>query len=60
MNNAVMEKVIELNDEPFTKKEGSMRLLFDREEAPSVAAPRQFQLFERARAKGPGAVFPLP
>lgn len=53
MNNAVMEKVIELNDEPFTKKEGSRRLLFDSEERMHLLPlpPRQFQLFERARAK---------
>ena len=53
MNNAVMEKVIELNDEPFTKKEGSRRMLFDNEERMHLLPlpPRQFQLFERARAK---------
>ena len=53
MNNAVMEKVIELNDEPFTKKEGSRRLLFSSEERMHLLPlpPRQFQLFERARAK---------
>ena len=32
INNAVREMVLELNDEPFTKKEGSRRLLFDNEE----------------------------
>ena len=53
MNNAVMEKVIELNDEPFTKKEGSRRLLFDSEERMHLLPlpPRQFQLLKRARAK---------
>ena len=53
MNNAVMEKAIELNDEPFTKKEGSRHLLFDSEERIHLLPlpPRQFQLFERARAK---------
>ena len=53
MNSAVMEKVIELNDEPFTKKEGSRRILFEQEERIHLLPlpARQFQLFERARAK---------
>ncbi len=53
INNAVREMVLELNDEPFTKKEGSRRLLFDNEERMHLLPlpPRRFQLFERARAK---------
>ncbi len=53
INEAVMERVCELNDEPFTKKEGSRRILFEHEEKPCLLPlpARQFQLFERARAK---------
>ena len=53
MNNAILEKVYELNDEPFTKKEGSRSLLFEQEEKMHLLPlpSRAFQLFERARAK---------
>ena len=53
INDAVYEKMLELNDEPFTKKSGCRSLLFLEEEKQHLSPlpPRPFELFMRARAK---------
>ena len=53
INNAVYERMQELNNEPFTKKDGCRSLLFMEEERQHLGPlpSRPFELFKRARAK---------
>lgn len=53
LNRLIWEKLEELNNEPFQKKEGSRRSVFEQEELPYLSAVRQpaFQLTEWRIAK---------
>ncbi len=53
MNREIFRLTDELNDAPFTKKEYSRTILFEKEEQPALLPlpPRPFELFERATAR---------